>query len=55
MSSLYVNEESDHSGENTSHNKVFCSTIYQPFQVEPEQKKTCCNETHKKEAKHIHV
>ena len=32
-----------------------CSTILQPFQFEPEHKKTCGNESHEKEAKSIHA
>ena len=32
-----------------------CSTILQPFQFEPEHKKTCSNESHEKEAKPIHT
>ena len=39
MSRSYFNEESDHYGENACDNKFFCSTIYQPFQFESEQKK----------------
>ena len=39
MSYLYFNEENDYSEENTSENEAFCSTIFQPFQFEPEQKK----------------
>ena len=39
MSNSYFNEESDYSEENTCGNKVFRSTILQPFQLEPEQKK----------------
>ena len=35
--------------------KDFCSTNLQAFQLEPEQKKTCGNESHKKETKHIHA
>ena len=45
MSDLYLNEESDYSEENTSDNEDFRSTILQPFQFEPEQKKTCVAET----------
>ena len=44
MSDLYFNEDSDYSEENTCDDKVFRSTIFQPFQFEPEQKKTCGNE-----------
>ena len=43
MSDLYFNEESDYSEENTSDNEDFRSTILQPVQFEPEQKKTCGN------------
>ena len=39
MSDLYFNEESDYSQENTSKDEDFRSTILQPFQFEPEQKK----------------
>ena len=35
------------------YNEHFHSTIFQPFQFEPEQKKTCRNESHEKETKHI--
>ena len=38
MSRLYFNEENDYSEENTFDNEVFCSTILQLFQLEPEQK-----------------
>ena len=34
-----VNEESDYSEENASDDEDFRSTILQPFQFEPEQKK----------------
>ena len=30
-----------------------CSTILQPFQFQPEHRKTCGNESHEKEAKPI--
>ena len=33
----------------TSENEDFCLAILQPFQFEPEQKKTCGNESHEKE------
>ena len=36
---LYSNEKSDYSDENTRGNECVCSTILQPFQFEPEQKK----------------
>ena len=49
MSDLYFNEVSDFSEENTSKNEDFGSTILQPFQFVPEQKKTCSNESHEKE------
>ena len=39
MSHLYFNEESGYSEENTYDNEVFRSTILQPFQFKPEQKK----------------
>ena len=55
ISDLYFNEKSDYSEENTSDNEVFCSTILQPFQFEPEQKKVQYNESHEKETKHIRV
>ena len=49
MSDLYFNEESDYSEENTSDNEDFRSTILQPFQLDPEQEKTCVNESPEKE------
>ena len=48
MLDLYFNEEMDYSEENTSDNEDFHSTILQPFQFEPEQKKMCGNENHEK-------
>ena len=39
MYDLYFSEESDYSEENTSDNEGFHSTILQPFQFEPGQKK----------------
>ena len=39
MSDLYFNEESGYSEENISEIEDFRSTILQPFQFEPEQKK----------------
>ena len=39
MSDLNLNEESTYSQENTSDNEDFPSSIFQPFQFEPEQKK----------------
>ena len=32
----------------------FRSIIFQPFQFEPEQKKTCGNESHEKETEHFY-
>ena len=55
MSDLYLNDESDYSEENTSDNENFPSTILQPFQFNPEQKKQCGNESYEKEIKHIHA
>ena len=55
MSDLYFNDESDYSEENTSDNENFRSTVLQPFQSNPEQKKQCGNESHEKEIKHIHA
>ena len=49
MSDLYFNEESDYSEENTSGNEDFRTIILQPFQFEPEQEKTCVNESPEKE------
>ena len=40
MSNLYFNEEWDYSEENTSDNEDLRSTILQPFQFEPEQRKS---------------
>ena len=48
------NEGSDYSEENTSGNENFSSTFFQLFQFEIEQKKTCANESHEKETKHIY-
>ena len=45
------NEESDYSEENASDNENLRSTIFQPFQFEPEQKRTCGNESHEKKNK----
>ena len=45
---VYINEESGYSEENTSDNEDFCATIFQPFQFESEEKKTCGNESHEK-------
>ena len=52
---IYINEETDYSEENTSDNEDFRSTIFQPFTFDSEQKKTCGNERHEKETKHIHA
>ena len=35
--------------------KTVRSTIFQPFQFEPEQKKTCGNESHERETKYIYT
>ena len=48
MSDLCFSEENDYSEENTSDNEDFRSTILQPFQFEPEQKKRRGNENHGK-------
>ena len=45
----YFNKESDYSEENISDKEDFRSAILQFFQFEPEQKKTCGNESHEKE------
>ena len=45
----------DYSEENTYDNEIFRSSILEPFQFEAERKNTCDNETHEKEAKHIHA
>ena len=55
MPDLHFNEESDYSEKSTSENGDLRSTILQPFQFDPEQKKTCGNESHAKETKHIHA
>ena len=55
---IQFNEESDYSEGNTSDNEDFCSTIFQPFQSEPEQIKTCGNvshTSHEKGTKHIYT
>ena len=49
MLDLYFNKESDYSEENISDKEDFRSAILQFFQFEPEQKKTCGNESHEKE------
>ena len=46
---IHFNEEGNYSEEITSNNEDFRSTILQSFQFEPEQKKTCSNESHEKE------
>ena len=50
MPDLYFNQEKDYSKENTSHNEDFHSAILQPFEFEPEKKKTCGNESQEKES-----
>ena len=45
---IYINDESDNPEENTSDSEDFRSTIFQPFQFEPEQKNARGNENHKK-------
>ena len=55
MSELYFNEESYFSEEDPCDNKVFRSTILEPFQIKAEQKKTCGNESHEKGTKHIYA
>ena len=35
--------------------KTFAPPFFQPFQFEPEQKKTCGNESHEKETKRIYA
>ena len=45
MLDLYINEENYYFEENASDNEDF-HTILQPFQFEPEQQKTCGNESH---------
>ena len=52
---VIFNEESDYFEENTHDDEDFCSSIFQPFQFEPEQKKTCGNENQEKECKHIYA
>ena len=39
MSDLYFDEANDYSEQNTCNNEDLRSTILQPFQFEPEQKK----------------
>ena len=48
MLDLYFTEESDYSEENTSENENLRSTILQPFQFEPEQKKRMVMRTMRK-------
>ena len=56
MFDLYLNEESYYYEENIyMWQWSLYSTIFQPFQFEPERKKTCGNESHEKEAKPIHA
>ena len=56
MSDFYLNEESYYYEENIyMWQWSLCSTIFQPFQFEPEHKKTCGNDSHEKEAKPIHA
>ena len=49
MSYLCFNEESAYSEQNASDNEDLRSTILEPFQLEPEQKKMCDNESREKE------
>ena len=49
------NEETNYFEENTSINGDFCSTIFQPFQFELEQKKRCGNKNHEKGTNYIYV
>ena len=49
------NEGNDYSEEKKSGNEGFCSTIFQRFQFEHEQKETCGIESHEKETKHIYT
>ena len=46
------NEKNDYSEEDTINNKEYHSIIFQPFQFEPEQKKSF--ESHEKETKIIY-
>ena len=55
MPDLYFNKESGYSEENTSDGEEFRPTILQSFQFEPEQKKTCANESHEKRTKRIYA
>ena len=48
-------EKSDYSEENTRGNEDFCPAIFQPFQFESQQRKTCGNENYEKETKHIYA
>ena len=48
------NKEGDYSEENTSDNEDFGPNIFQPLQSDSEEKKTCGNESHKKETKYIY-
>ena len=51
----FFHEESDYSEQNTNNNEHFCSIILQSFKFEPEQIKTCGNESHEKETKYIYT
>ena len=53
MSDSYFNNESNYSEENASDSEDFHSNYLQPFQFEPEKKKS--NGNHKKETKHSHA
>ena len=55
MSDLYLMKKVIILKKMTSDNENFRSTIFQSFQFEPEQKKTCVNESHEKETKHIYA
>ena len=55
MWDLYLNEESYLFWGKYMWQWSLCYTIFQPFQFEPEHKKTCGNESHEKEAKPIHA
>ena len=46
---MIAGQESDYSEKTTSCNEDFRYTILQPFQFEPQQKKTCGYESHEKE------
>ena len=56
MSELYFNQKSNYSEANTyAIIKTFALLFLNHFQLEPEQKKMCGNESHKEETKHIHA